>query len=73
MICIQLGGLMTHAAKPRTCLMSHRFSACRSQPEFVQHETGVEIPGQDEVSEEALHHSLPGLPHHLPALPQPLH
>lgn len=47
---------------------------CRSrQREGEQHEAGVEIPGQDEVSEETLHHPLPRLPHHLPPLPQPLH
>lgn len=47
--------------------------SCRSQQERVQHEAGVEIPRQDEVSEETLHYSLPWLPHHLPPLPEPLH
>lgn len=41
--------------------------------ERCDHEAHVEIRGQDEMSEEAFHVPLPGLPHHLPALLQPLH
>lgn len=48
------------------------FSRHRSHSDS-EHEAGVEIPGQDEMSEEALHYPLPRLPRHLPPLPQPLH
>lgn len=54
----------------RTLLL---FFSCRAQRACAQHETGVEVPGQDEVSEETLHHPPPRVPHHLPPLPQPLH
>lgn len=49
------------------------FISCRSQQYCVEHEADVEIPGQDAMSEETLHYSLPRLPHHLPPLPEPLH
>lgn len=49
------------------------FISCRSQQYCVEHEADVEIPGQDEMSEETLHYSLPRLPHHLPPLSEPLH
>ncbi len=36
-------------------------------------EANVEVRGQNEVFQEKIHVPLPRLPHHLPALPKPLH
>lgn len=61
-------------SKPAGLKCPYMFFLCRLQRGVcVQHEAGVEIPGQDEVSEETLHHPLPRLPHHLPPLPESVH
>lgn len=66
--------LHPHAAPQADNIQSEcPFVFCSLQPGREGHEAAVEIPGQDEVSEETLHHPLPRLPHHIPPLPQPLH
>lgn len=62
-----------HSKVSQSNMVSLMLFPCRSWRRGVQHEAGVEITGQDAVSEEALRYSLPRLPHHLPALPEPLH